>query len=346
MWMALDIFIGLTLCYALISLFCSVIQEFIAQALDSRGKLLVEALKGVNLHEVIQKAETGVVKNPGWLLRLPWVTRWGGTAVAAPAVPSPDWREKLNNMVDKNTGGPRLPHDISPANLALALIEGSGLITSGVVTSNFDATVQGMNLPKALKSRLLALSADARENVDRVKKEIETWFTDFMAQVQHWYIRRAQAASMIIGLLVALSLNVDTIEIAKTLYHQPAKREAVVKLAAKIDASGESALCAEAKVANLKAGKENVANCLSAIETVYPFTLGWDQVNPEKYKTASEKGAFAIMGYIKDRLLEDFKLLGILLTGLALSLGARFWFDLLKKLVAIRTGGQPDAKAA
>jgi hypothetical protein len=331
MWMALDIFIGLTLCYALISLFCSVIQEFIAQALDSRGKLLVEALKGVNLHDVILKAEAGVVKNPGWLLRLPWLTRWGASSVVS------DWRTKINAMVDKNTGGVRLPHDISAANLTQSLIEGTGLITNGSVNNNFDATVQNMNLPKALASRLLGLSTTARQNVDVVKKEIETWFADFMDQVQHWYIRRAQAASMIIGFAVALSLNVDTVEIAKTLYHQPAKREAAVKLAAQVDKNGSSTICPETAKGDLK-------KCLSEIEKVYPFDIGWDFSSDADVKQASTLSKpFAMLTVIYHKL-DGFKLLGIFLTALALSLGARFWFDMLKNLVAIRTGGQPAAK--
>ena len=333
MWMALDIFIGLTLCYALISLFCSVIQEFIAQALDSRGKLLVEALKGVNLQAVIDKAEAGVVKNPGWLLRLPWLTRWGKTVTSAAT--APDWRTKLNTFIDEKTGGPRLPHDISPANLAVALVDGTGLITFGAVNQNFDATVQGMNLPKALESRLLGLSAGARQNVDVVKQEIEAWFSDFMAQVQHWYVRRAQAASLIIGLLVALCLNVDTLEIAKILYQQPAKREAAVKLAERINDSGNSVMCPETEKGDFK-------KCLSEIEKVYPFDIGWDFSSDADVKRAGTmRKPFAMLAFIYGKL-DGFKFLGILLSGLALSLGARFWFDMLKNLVAIRTGGQPN----
>jgi hypothetical protein len=199
---------------------------------------------------------------------------------------------------------------------------------------------------------LLHLSATARQDVDSVRKEIQIWFTDFVAQVQHWYVRRAQAASLIIGLLVALCLNVDTIEIAKTLYHEPAKREAVAKLAVQIDkgesGGSKSVVCPGGENAT-KDTKGDIKKCLDEIEKVYPFSLGWNYPNDEGYKQArvAEK-SIAMLSFIKDKLFEDgkFKLLGILLTGLALSLGARFWFDLLKKLVAIRTGGQPDTKAA
>jgi hypothetical protein len=38
------------------------------------------------------------------------------------------------------------------------------------------------------------------------------------------------------------------------------------------------------------------------------------------------------------------KLLGLLLTGIAISLGAPFWFDLLNKVVSIRSAGRSPAE--
>ncbi len=140
-----------------------------------------------------------------------------------------NWASKLDDYVDEKTGVFRLPHDISPANLAIALVQGSPILTAGSNNQNFDTTVQGMALPKSLESQLLTLSATARGEADVVKKEIEAWFDDFMAQVQHWYARRAQVSSLIVGLFVAVFLNVDTIAMGKTLYYDSAKREAVVK---------------------------------------------------------------------------------------------------------------------
>ena len=243
MWTALDVFIGLTLSYALISLFCSIVQEFIAQALDSRGKLLVEALKTVNMRSVIANASVGLVKNPGWLIRLPWLTTWGSHSASS------GLRSRIDTFVDNITGGRRLPHDISPANLANTLIQSSNLLVGGKVDPNFDSIVQGMKLPKNLEARLLTLSHTARQDVNAVKKEIESWFGDFTTQVQHWYTRRAQASSLVIGLFVAAWLNIDTISIAQTLYHDSAKRDAVVRIASQLDENGKIENCPEATAA-------------------------------------------------------------------------------------------------
>lgn len=49
------------------------------------------------------------------------------------------------------------------------------------------------------------------------------------------------------------------------------------------------------------------------------------------------------LGYIISNTFKDLRLLGFLLTALMISLGAPFWFDLLKKLVSLRGAGvRPD----
>lgn len=372
MWTVLDIFIGLALCYALISLFCSVIQEFIAQALDSRGKLLVEALKDAKLNKVITSAQANLVKNPGWLFRIPWFTNWGSFTQSGVL------RKGVGEQLDEITGGRRLPHDVSAADLTNALLNGSTLIAQGKVATDFDNTVSAMALPDGLKSRLLNLSAAVRADVDMVKKEIEQWFGDFIGQVQHWYVRRAQAMSMVIGFVVAAGLNVDTIDIATTLYHDPAKRESSVKLAAQVvEKDGDSTLCKakasaekpkpvaganegqavkaaapadSVKAPSLAGERDRVKDCLKEIEKFYPVPIGWDKKllsdfkDEKKVKYPSARhDVIAAPWFVWDQLWgKPQKFLGILLTALALSLGSRFWFDLLKNLVALRTGGQPD----
>lgn len=54
---------------------------------------------------------------------------------------------------------------------------------------------------------------------------------------------------------------------------------------------------------------------------------------------------FEKVRYVLSELFDDFHWVGLIITALALSLGAPFWFDLLKKLVAIRgVGVKPEEK--
>lgn len=55
--------------------------------------------------------------------------------------------------------------------------------------------------------------------------------------------------------------------------------------------------------------------------------------------------AFEKFFYVLDRMWRGYRIVGFIITGLMLSLGAPFWFDLLKKLVSIRGDGvKPEEK--
>ena len=68
-----------------------------------------------------------------------------------------------------------------------------------------------------------------------------------------------------------------------------------------------------------------ISNDLVAVRS--PLGLGWNVKDEAQLKSAG------FGGWAK-------KLVGLLITALAISLGAPFWFDLLKKLVNIRNTGK------
>jgi len=72
---------------------------------------------------------------------------------------------------------------------------------------------------------------------------------------------------------------------------------------------------------------------LSSIEAgLRPFPIGWSKA-PTRPDLNWSAGGWTILQ----------KIVGFLLTGLALSLGAPFWFDLLNKFVNLRVSGtKPD----
>ena len=347
MWTALDIFIGLALCYALISLFCTAIQEFIAQMLDSRGKLLVRALKSIDFAGLVEKLGTNFLANPGWVgstLRLtdPPSQATNFDEQEKRRANAKGWGPKVRAWFINFFQGQRLMTDPTAETLAKTISSGMGLIADGIGKIDTDADIIKLLVPDGLKAQLLALSADARKDVDKVKAEVEKWCGDFLAEVNHWFTRRAQVVSLLIGFAVALALNVDTIELATKLNNDPVLRDAAVKVAGKLVADEKLKDCpaptkpikkepssdanktpdtkdAEAKLSSIK-------NCLASIQTTYPIPLGWD------------KDTLKDINYFS-------KLIGLLLTAIALSLGSRFWFDTLKSLLALRTGGQPKADA-
>jgi len=162
---------------------------------------------------------------------------------------------------------------------------------------------------------------------------IEAWFNDAMDRVTGWYKRRTQAWTIIIALVLTLLANADTVQITRRLWADPVLRSKVVE-EAKVRAQKPRPTISveyedEKDPTQPTVTKRNEGNELSDQEKVLlGQMLGWQSV-------------------AKDGAKEWFeRLLGWLLTILALSLGAPFWFDILNKFVNIRyTGKSPDEVA-
>ena len=142
-----------------------------------------------------------------------------------------------------------------------------------------------------------------------------------MQRVSGWYRRHVAIVLWVIGIVVVVLLNVDTLQVANTLWKDPAARSAVV---AQADAAAKQGQGAEA------------SNAVSKLE----LPLGW-----KLFKAGSGPQEFpnSAGGIIA-------KIVGLLLTVAALSLGAPFWYDLLGKFVRVSgTGPRPptaDQRAA
>ena len=170
-------------------------------------------------------------------------------------------------------------------------------------------------IPSApLRQALLAIYADVGEEVDAFRDAAEKWYDNSMDRVSGWYKRHIQAALWVISIMVVLFLNVDTLQLATTLWKDPTTRAALV---ARADTA-------------VQQGKPpaTVGNAVSQLA----LPLGW--------KLHFGKGPQEIPNHALGVLA---KLIGLLLTAAALSLGAPFWFDLLSKFMRVRGTGPPPA---
>jgi hypothetical protein len=69
---------------------------------------------------------------------------------------------------------------------------------------------------------------------------LSNWFSETMDRTNGWYKRRMQCISFLLGLIIALSFNLDTISISRTLAKDKSAREQLVNLS--IAASKDTAL--------------------------------------------------------------------------------------------------------
>jgi hypothetical protein len=211
----------------------------------------------------------------------------------------------------------------------------------------------------------LVPSSVAEADIERVKANIGEWFDGSMDRVAGWYKRRAQFVLLLIGLVTAVVVNADTLEVVETLSSDSAVRAAVVA-AAEAQArqplpspstSGSSEgtpPTAEQAAANLTS---NVTAVVSQLDTL-GLPVGWRYYdsriddNPaggDQVKHLVEQRVWP--RFERDHFFTDWwnqlnsHSLGWLLTAIAISFGAPFWFDLLNKIMVIRSTVKPREKS-
>ena len=163
-----------------------------------------------------------------------------------------------------------------------------------------------------VRTALLALVQNADGDLDRAQRNIEAWYNAAMDRVNGWYKRHMQWVTVLVAISLALATNADTLKISSRLWSDPAYRELSVERA--------KALAAQPGDQNKPIGQQDTA----FLENV----LGWQS-----------QGPIAGMGIFE-------KILGLLLTIVAISLGAPFWFDMLNKIVNLRSAGRSPEEIA
>ena len=177
---------------------------------------------------------------------------------------------------------------------------------------------------KDLQNVLFQLMQDAEENLDMFKGEVMKWYENIMDRASGWYKRLTQKILVVVGIAIAVAFNADTIAIYQHLSSDPAALASVVNMAEKFvadnednDTLGYQATDPELQetIDNLKSLMENQINQINPV--------GWQNIEVAEMDATSWV----------------MKALGWVVTALAISLGAPFWFDLLRKIVNVRSSG-------
>jgi len=183
------------------------------------------------------------------------------------------------------------------------------------------ASVLNLKNPPVQRALLAAIDT-AQGDLDRARTNIEAWFDSAMDRVSGWYKRTTQWIIFSIALVLSVGLNIDTLAIADYLYRHDTARGAVVALA-------ENAV-------NNQSGAAITYNEAAEQLRSNVLPIGWSGAW-ERTETADTwyASVWRIAGPI----------LGWLITALAATLGAPFWFDLLNKIMVIRSTVKPHEKS-
>jgi hypothetical protein len=188
-----------------------------------------------------------------------------------------------------------------------------------------------------LKSSLQALAKNAGNDIDQFRTSVENWYDDHMDRVSGWYKRYVAKITLVVGAILVLLLNVNTLTIGRTLYTDSTISTAVSSVAAKTTScpAGQSQ---QACLTNLEAQLSSAATA--------GLPIGWatvrDCATPRtRCNWLDQRGILSPSGGSGWQLA--VVLIGFLLTIAALVPGARFWFGLLSKLGSLSTAGPKPA---
>jgi hypothetical protein len=174
------------------------------------------------------------------------------------------------------------------------------------IRQNVEAAISG--IPSAhLRNTLNTIWVSVDRDVTEFREGVERWFDRAMERVSGWYKRWAQLLLFVIGAIVALLVNADAIRIADELWSDDGVRDALV---------------AQLGTQEPNPRAEEVLEQLDDIG----FPVGWGG-------DKSPDGGWDIFAAIS----------GWLITGVAVTFGAPFWFDFLGKVSNLRSAGKKPA---
>ena len=336
----LEVAIGLVMMWLILSVATMEIQNYMTQVLNTRAKFLEEILLEMF------KNEKGLLDQ---FYNHPAIKELG----------------KFDRK-GKYTKPTYIPEDIF-ARVAMELLttasrQGASAAPESI---SFSSIVDTVNQVKNMNPELKDLMEHLFPGLDKVEQNVETeienvqtklkyyqdnvekWFDRNMENASGWYKENACNIAFAVGLGLAVAFNVDTINITDRLWREPTIRQALV---------------AQADTYELEEGTANITEVPGYFDSL-AMPIGWASIpagDPSVctgFVTITAESKFAFRAGDECKVLVNVpatnnimgwivKLLGFVISAFAARQGAPFWFDMLKKLVNLRSATQPKKEEA
>lgn len=325
----LDVAIGVIFVFVLVSLLCSAVREGLEAWMKTRAAYLEYGIREL-LRDPKGNGLTAQLFNHPMISGL-----YSGDYRPGRSDRRPGWLEEGDN----------LPSYIPAKNFALALIDlaargprldvDSGGQAPFLSLAGLRANVQLLENPAVQRVLLMAIDS-AQGDLDTVRTNIEAWYDSAMDRVGGWYKRSTQWVILWIALAVTIAGNINTLVIANYLHRNDGARAVLVERA-KVATNDATVL------------DKNYKETQALLDEL-KLPIGWDSgilaykagraealANPAQ----GAKGAQGL-ALVTDAMVVVF---GWLLTAFAATLGAPFWFDVLKRVMSIRATLKGDVGA-
>lgn len=279
----LEVAVGLTFCFLSVSLIVSSVSEGISSFLKLRGRYLLDGLKTL----LNDRSGTGLVLALYNHARL----NPGGSGVAAGV-------EELHG----------LPSYVDARQFAVALNE----VLQAASGTPGDMLAAIEHVPDAqLRGVLRNMYQRAGADLQRFEAEVAYWFDNAMDRLAGDYKRTMQWFALLVGLTLAVLMNIDALHLFKVLWAHPA-------LMLQVDTT--PLRDAHSALANLNA-------------TTLP--IGWERP-PFTYEDGVLAWTYTFSEFAQMAA-------GWAITASSTLFGSPFWFDLLQKVTHLRGTGPKAA---
>jgi hypothetical protein len=347
----LDVAIGMAFLYLLLSLIASAVQEVIALVIQSRAANLLRGIRSVFSGSTLPSGDSywetlykhGLIRS---LYQIPGVDYDESKARAFTRRITGSIRLGLRWLFGMKVPGRKatledlwLPAYIPSRTFALALrdivIEAQKELPdqAGPVSLQFG---QG-----SMAAALRALYNDASGSEQKLQTNLENWYNDAMDRVSGWYKRYTQNVLLVIGLVLAIVFNVSSIRIVRALWVDKDARTALASEADQYMKQHQIAPKDDTKPdADFDKLRGDLNGTISAyhgaVDSLLP--VGWKQTPSTYWQIQKAEGGEAWKRYW-------LVFLGWVVTAVALSYGAPFWFDVLNKFMVVRSTVKPQEKS-
>jgi hypothetical protein len=332
-----DTVIGLSFAFFVLSLAASAIAEWVATVLKKRSKYLLRGLRAML---------EGTPEDPDGAATRFW------TAVSAERTITKDALRVLDGTRPSAADGTPLARLLRhPLIAAQAQRRAGGSVTrppsylaastvAAAVLDEFvgddpramlEGRVAANALPEPLSTTLTALARQADGSVAAFASGVESWYDAQMARVSGYYKRWIKRWILVIAAALVLVMHIDALSMAGTLWRDPEVRQAVVALASPSSCDAQKndqqayIACLNTEAAGLRSAGLSVgppAGCA--------FTDPGACLLPQRPAPYTPRDVVAVVA-------------GLLLSVLAASLGAPFWFQVLTRLASLRNTGDKPA---
>lgn len=319
----LEIAVSIIICWMLISVLCSMLQETLVQIKGERGRFLKKY----------------ILKQ---LYDTPNQINWGAIMYTHSSI----------DLLSREYNKP--PSEITPKIFSETLIE--TIASSHMVQSMKNEKLQSniyktqlLNdfsfavevllpsdvisfLKSALTKAKIKANGDEEKLYNELVNEISDWYEQLCGMTSIWYKKATKTRLFFLGLAVSIAFNIDSIALFEYFKSNPQARQGVIEYYAENEAYYEDLIKKYSTQVTVSPSEENNRKLDSLKSELKDFYLRHDQI-ADKYEipvgwNLSDTPDAATNQEKERNILLMFA--GYLITAIAASMGAPFWFAILK----------------